>query len=182
MIKRRGTVLIRDVVDDAQAVGWKDQLKKFVKVNDDRGVEGIHCLQGYKHPLISQTRYSRQRQAVFPPLVRSIFFFRCSIFLTQLTSWTKPQVQARSHPNLLAATVWLNNLYHVQVDSEKNSQLAKTMKGVDLNTPLTYADRFRIRKPGIQWDFHPPHVDGVYRISRTIHVFFSFGILVRRKY
>jgi hypothetical protein len=38
-IKRRGSVLIRDVVDDAQAVEWKDELKEFVKVND---VEGIH--------------------------------------------------------------------------------------------------------------------------------------------
>ena len=48
-IKRRGTVLIRDVVDDAQAVGWKEDLKKFVKVNDERGleVEGIHCLKQY---------------------------------------------------------------------------------------------------------------------------------------
>ena len=81
-------------------------------------------------------------------------------------SWTKPQVQARSHPNLLAAIVWLNNLYHAQVPdagkSEKNEQLANTMKGVDLSTPLTYADRFRIRKPGAHWnfDFNPPHVDG----------------------
>jgi hypothetical protein len=48
-IKRRGTVLIRDVVDDAQAVEWKDDLKKFVKVNDERGleVEGIQALKGY---------------------------------------------------------------------------------------------------------------------------------------
>ena len=45
-IKRRGTILIRDVVDDAQAVKWKEDLKKFVKVNDERGVEveGIHNL------------------------------------------------------------------------------------------------------------------------------------------
>ena len=41
-IKRRGSVLIRDVVDDAQAVEWKDELKEFVKVNDERGVEGIY--------------------------------------------------------------------------------------------------------------------------------------------
>ena len=39
-IKRRGSVLIRDVVDDAQAVEWKEELKEFVKVNDERGVEG----------------------------------------------------------------------------------------------------------------------------------------------
>ena len=45
-IKRRGSVLIRDVVDDGQAIQWKDELKEFVKVNDDRGVEGIiHSLQ-----------------------------------------------------------------------------------------------------------------------------------------
>jgi len=33
-------------------------------------------------------------------------------------------------------------------------------EGVDLSTPLTYADRFRIRHPGVQWDTHPPHIDG----------------------
>lgn len=32
--------MIRDVVDDAQAAGWKEQLKEFVEVNDKRGVEG----------------------------------------------------------------------------------------------------------------------------------------------
>lgn len=67
-------------------------------------------------------------------------------------SWTKSQVQARSHPNLLAATIWLNNLYHTN-DGQK-------LDGVDLSTPLTYADRFRIRRPGVLWDLHPPHIDG----------------------
>ena len=43
-IKRRGSVLIRDVVDDAQAAEWKDELKEFVKANDERGVEGTHSL------------------------------------------------------------------------------------------------------------------------------------------
>lgn len=46
-IKRRGTVLIRDVIDDTQALGWKEDLKKFVKVNEEQGleVEGIHCFE-----------------------------------------------------------------------------------------------------------------------------------------
>ena len=39
-IKRCRSVLIRDVVDDAQAVEWKDELKEFVKVNDERRIEG----------------------------------------------------------------------------------------------------------------------------------------------
>ena len=36
--------MIRDVVDDGQAIKWKDELKEFVKVNDERGVEGMYPL------------------------------------------------------------------------------------------------------------------------------------------
>ena len=66
----------------------------------------------------------------------------------------------RSHPNVLTTTIWLNNLYHAQV-GKKNEQSANTMKGVDLSTPLTYADQFRIRKPGAKWNlsFNPLHVN-----------------------
>ncbi|KAJ7862806.1 hypothetical protein B0H14DRAFT_3444523 [Mycena olivaceomarginata] len=28
--------------------------------------------------------------------------------------WTKPQIQARGHPNMLAASTWLNGLYHIK--------------------------------------------------------------------
>ena len=77
-IKRRGTVLIRDVVDDAQAVKWKDDLKEFIKVNDKRGVEGIfqfdQDIRLFFFLITMQTRFSSQRQAVFPTLVRSIVF------------------------------------------------------------------------------------------------------------
>lgn len=54
---------------------------------------------------------------------------------------------------MLAAQVWANNLYHIKS--------GRTPEGVDLSTPLSYADRFRIRRPGIRWDVHPPHVDGM---------------------
>jgi len=70
--------------------------------------------------------------------------------LTMINSWTKPQLLARSHPNVLTTITWLNNLYHTSSNSE----------AIDLCTPLTYADRFRIRQPGIQWGAHPPHIDG----------------------
>ncbi|OBZ72402.1 Uncharacterized protein YbiU [Grifola frondosa] len=66
--------------------------------------------------------------------------------------WTRSQVRARSHPNVLAVTSWLNNMYHVKSGAK--------IENVDLDTPLSYADRFRIRHPGVQWDAHPPHVDG----------------------
>ena len=69
-------------------------------------------------------------------------------------SWTKSQIRARSHPNVLAATTWLNKMYH--------SKSGNKVEDVDLDKPLMYADRFRIRHPGVQWDAHPPHVDGTY--------------------
>ncbi|KAF9478840.1 DUF1479-domain-containing protein [Pholiota conissans] len=118
-IKRRGSVVIKDIVPDEQAAKWKEELKEFVKVNPT--VDGL-------------------------PVDDKQFF--------QLY-WTKPQVQARSHPNLLAASTWLNKLYHT-----KSNPDSPKFEGVDLNIPLTYADRFRIRKPGVGWNFHPPHIDG----------------------
>ncbi|KAJ3560099.1 hypothetical protein NP233_g11060 [Leucocoprinus birnbaumii] len=66
--------------------------------------------------------------------------------------WTKPQVEARADPDLLKATIWLNYLYH--------DKLKKKSENVDLSVPLTYADRFRIRKAGVKWGVHPPHIDG----------------------
>lgn len=112
-IKRKGSVVIKDVVDDDEAISWRKSLVEFVKANPD--VEGI-------------------------PADDKQFF---QLF------WTKAQVQARAHPNILKTTTFLNNLYSGDV-----------VDGVDLNVPLSYADRFRMRHPGNSWDFHPPHVDG----------------------
>lgn len=77
-------------------------------------------------------------------------------------SWTRPQVLARAHPNVLAATTWLNSLYHVD-DSGSN-----VLDGVDLSTPLTYADRFRIRHAGNLWKEHPPHIDGMPLLRKKV--------------
>lgn len=49
--------------------------------------------------------------------------------------------------------MWLNNLY---------GKKGQDIEGVDLSTPLSYADRFRIRHPGGQWNAHPPHIDGLF--------------------
>ncbi|KAJ7082858.1 hypothetical protein B0H15DRAFT_851751 [Mycena belliarum] len=115
-IKRKGTVVIKDVVDDAQARAWKSSLEEFVKANPQS--EG------------------------FPEEDKQFFHLY----------WTKAQIQARAHPNMLAVSTWLNSLYHVTS--------GQVPDGVDLGTPLTYADRFRIRHPGVPWARHPPHVDG----------------------
>ncbi|EPQ53979.1 DUF1479-domain-containing protein [Gloeophyllum trabeum ATCC 11539] len=116
-IKRRGCVVIRDVVEDAEAAAWKAALQEYVTANPD--------VPGW-----------------FPDGDKQFF----------MLYWTGPQVKARAHPNVLAATAWLNKFYHL-----KNQD---RLEGVDLSTPLTYADRFRIRHPGVEWQRHPPHVDG----------------------
>ena len=66
-------------------------------------------------------------------------------------------MQARAHPNVLRASAWLNNLYR--------AKSGKTLEGVDLSVPLTYADRFRIRHPGGHWGRFPPHVDGMLSVE-----------------
>lgn len=85
-------------------------------------------------------------------------FERCS---NHSVSWTRPQVQARAHPNVLKASAWLNKLYHVKS--------GKPLEGVDLNVPLVYADRFRIRHPGLGWNNFPPHVDGAFHNTNIGH-------------
>ncbi|TCD66348.1 hypothetical protein EIP91_001452 [Steccherinum ochraceum] len=114
-IRQRGCVVIRNVVDDAEATGWRKELQEFVKSN----------------PVIGFPEDDKQ-------------FFQLY--------WTRPQVRARGHPNVLQATSWLNSMYRSKADAK--------LDGVDLSTPLTYADRFRLRHPGNQWNAHPPHVDG----------------------
>ncbi|KAK0494059.1 hypothetical protein EDD18DRAFT_1403122 [Armillaria luteobubalina] len=115
-IRNKGCVIIRNVIDDRQAIAWRHNLQDFVAANPD--VEG------------------------FPSENKQFF----QLF------WTKPQVEARAHPNMLKASTWLNQIYHYDGELERD--------GVDLSEPLSYADRLRMRHPGVQWDIHPPHIDG----------------------
>ncbi|KAJ7056743.1 hypothetical protein C8F01DRAFT_1154748 [Mycena amicta] len=118
-VKRKGTVVIKDVVDDEQARTWKVQLEEFIKQNPQ--ADG------------------------FPENDKQFFHLY----------WTKSQLEARAHPNMLAAMTWLNTLYQPGGSSHDTD-----LEGVDLKTPLSYADRFRIRHPGGDWNVHPPHIDG----------------------
>lgn len=115
-IRRKGSLVIKDIVDDEQAIAWKKSLEDFISNNPD--------VDGFPHD---------DKQ-----------FF--------MLYWTKSQLEARSHPNMLTASAWLNNLYHAEAGQK--------MDGVDLSSPLSYADRFRIRHPGTVWTTFPPHVDG----------------------
>jgi len=120
LIKRRGALVIRNVVPKDVAREWKSSLEEYVKINEVTG---------------------------FPSDDKMFFELY----------WTKAQVKARSHPNVLAVTAWLNNFYHQPVGSE-----SEWIKGLSLDDSLSYADRFRIRHPGPAsiWNFLSPHMDG----------------------
>ncbi|KDQ13124.1 hypothetical protein BOTBODRAFT_160721 [Botryobasidium botryosum FD-172 SS1] len=118
LIKRRGCVVIRNVVPDDEALAWKQQLRDYVAANPS--VNG------------------------FPEGNKQFF----EIY------WSASQLRARSHPNVLAVSSFLNSLYHSGSDSSSDAP-------VSLRSPLSYADRFRIRHPGpVKWNVHKPHIDG----------------------
>lgn len=64
--------------------------------------------------------------------------------------WSPAQVAARSDPNVLAVQHFLGSLWH---SSDPSSLFAP-------QTPLTYADRLRIRQPGDSGFALGPHIDG----------------------
>ncbi|KAH8812910.1 hypothetical protein F5884DRAFT_786653 [Xylogone sp. PMI_703] len=65
------------------------------------------------------------------------------------TYWSKAQVAARSHPNMLAAHRAMNAVWSAQPEDP-----------IVLSEPLSYADRLRIRTPGDKSFNLGPHLDG----------------------
>ncbi|CAK7201233.1 hypothetical protein SEUCBS139899_003936 [Sporothrix eucalyptigena] len=64
--------------------------------------------------------------------------------------WTRPQVQIRSHPRVLAAMACVSRLWHV----------ADPSLPVDLGAQVMYPDRFRIRHPSPNEAYTlPAHLD-----------------------
>ncbi len=61
--------------------------------------------------------------------------------------WTKPQLQARSHPSIIACQTAMSKLFSCSEDVE-----------VDLSSQAMYADRFRVRYPGDSRTL-PAHLD-----------------------
>lgn len=63
--------------------------------------------------------------------------------------WSKPQVEARSHPNMMKAMNFMNHLWHADEDSL-----------ICLDKNVSYADRLRIRNAGDKFFSLGPHADG----------------------
>ncbi|KAF8911670.1 hypothetical protein CPB84DRAFT_1842143 [Gymnopilus junonius] len=66
---------------------------------------------------------------------------------------SKAQTQARTHPSIIQTQKFLLSLWHTSSSSTAEAE-------VDLNTPITYFDRLRIRQPGDAKFTLGPHTDG----------------------
>lgn len=63
------------------------------------------------------------------------------------TYWTKPQIEGRTHPNIIKVQIAMSKLFLCDNDTE-----------VDCGSQVLYADRFRIRHPGESGTL-PYHLD-----------------------
>ena len=63
--------------------------------------------------------------------------------------WSKPQMRARTHPNMYAVMKALLGLWHTlpEDDEEEDANIAEK-SGLNLSQPLMYVDRLRMRPPG----------------------------------
>lgn len=72
--------------------------------------------------------------------------------------WSKPQVAARAHAEVLNVSRSLLQLWHRPAEGNGSSLSVEQL--ADMSTPLTYADRLRIRHPGDAKFALGPHIDG----------------------
>ena len=77
------------------------------------------------------------------------------------------QVDARQHPNIIAAQkalleLWKrdcdNILENMSLDSPNKKGIIQLDSSVNLSKPMTYIDRMRFRKPGSNFNLYP-HMD-----------------------
>ena len=115
-ILRRGCAVIRGVVDPAQIAEWNDEVVRYI---DEVG----YLLR-------------MQDKAGLDKYFSALAAGRPQIFSLY---WSKPQMQARQHPNLAATRAWLNRLWTFEKDG---------VRFFDPDRQFNYADRIRRREAG----------------------------------
>lgn len=136
-IKKRGIAIIRGVVPEDEARGYKLELDEYIKKNPQtKGEKNEPALYTFLFHVISDP--SNTGYPSNDPQVWELY-------------WSAPQLRARLHPNFLRVqTALMRNTWHT---SDPNSLIS-------LSHPLTYADRLRIRQPGNSTFTLGPHQDG----------------------
>ena len=127
-IKRRGCVVIRGVFDPAQVEDWNEQAIRYI--------DAVRYLDRMQDKAGLDQYFSTL--AASRPQIYSLY-------------WSKPQMQARQHPNQATTRAWLNRLWTF----EKNGH-----RYFDPDRQFNYADRIRRREPGDQTLGLSPHSDG----------------------
>lgn len=127
-ILRRGCAVIRGVVDPAQIAEWNDEVVRYI---DEVG----YLLR-------------MQDKAGLDKYFSALAAGRPQIFSLY---WSKPQMQARQHPNLAATRAWLNRLWTFEKDG---------VRFFDPDRQFNYADRIRRREAGDATLGLSPHSDG----------------------
>lgn len=113
-LRKRGVAVVRGVIPEQEVLGWKEDLRQYIKENP-------------------QTK-------AFPPENPQVFELY----------WSRTQLLARAHPNMLQMQRFLMSYWH------------STNPHTPISTrhPISYADRLRMRLPGDSRFALGPHVDG----------------------
>jgi len=127
-IYRRGCAVIRGVYDPAQIAEWNDEVVRYI--------DEVGYLLRMKDKAGLDKYFSAL--AAGRPQIFSLY-------------WSKPQMQARQHPNLAATRAWLNRLWTFEKDG---------VRFFDPDRQFNYADRIRRREAGDSTLGLSPHSDG----------------------
>lgn len=130
LIRQRGCVIIRGVFERQLAAEWNERIGRYIDRND------------------YETRAAAR--AGLDQYFSSLAAGRPQIFGLY---WSKPQIEARQHPNLDLTRRFLNNLWDCQSGEGGESVF-------DPDRQFNYADRLRRREPGDRSLGLSPHCDG----------------------
>jgi Protein of unknown function (DUF1479) len=132
-VHRRGCAVIRGVYDPAQIAEWNDEVVRYI--------DEVGYLLRMKDKAGLDKYFSAL--AAGRPQIFSLY-------------WSKPQMQARQHPNLATARAWLNRLWTF----EKTGPDGTVTRFFDPDRQFNYADRIRRREAGDSTLGLSPHSDG----------------------
>jgi hypothetical protein len=130
-LKKRGVAAVRGVVSEEETLQWKEHLKEYIRQNP-------------------QTKGKLQCLYLFPAHTNEFPAFPADNPQVFELYWSRTQLLARGHPNMLKTQKFLMSYWH-----SKNRHAP-----ISIQHPTSYADRLRMRLPGDSKFALGPHVDG----------------------
>jgi hypothetical protein len=116
--RKRGVAVIKGAIPEAEALQMKEDLREYIKANPQT--------KSKSQPQ-TLTTYVSKLTCLLPGFSSQVFELY----------WSKSQIRARGHPNLLKAQQFLLSFWH-----------SKYPNALFSDTPISYCDRLRMREPG----------------------------------